>query len=194
MAHEIDTGSRCYTQVGVSQGRIRSWGILSVPSPVTTTLRLRPLLAHTRLQLLEPIGTARRDPSCRAVRIHAVDLPMRDPARGFTRLIGRPSSKSREFTAWYHLRVAETSKFWSPGSKIQSVNAGACDWAGLRGATWQTSAACCGTSGREAPPLSGAAARRVRGSACSLPPLPACVRSAEASRVAEANSCPLYCR
>src|SRR2546427_1927448 len=59
-AHGIDTGSRCYTQVGVSQGRICSWGILSVPSPVTTTLRLRPLLA----QLLEPIGTARRDPSC----------------------------------------------------------------------------------------------------------------------------------
>jgi len=189
VAHEIDTGSRCYAQVGVSQGRICSWGILSVPSPVTTTLRLRPLLA----QILEPRGTARRDPSCRAVRIHAVDLPMRDPALGFARLIGCPSSKSRKFTAWNHLQVAETSKFWSLGSKIQSVHAGACDWVGLRGATWQTSAACCGTSGREAPPLSGAAARRVRESACSLPPARVSA-GAEAWRVAEANSCPLCCR
>ena len=38
--------------------------------------------------------------------------------------------KALKFTAWNHLQVAETSKFWSPGSKIQSVHVGDCDWVG----------------------------------------------------------------
>jgi hypothetical protein len=49
---------------------------------------LRPFLLHTGLDLLKPIRATRRPPPDLAVRVYAVDLPMRDPPRGLAGIPG----------------------------------------------------------------------------------------------------------
>src|SRR6266852_2049261 len=51
---------------------------------------LRQLLAHTRLDFLESIRTTRRVPRRPVVRLHTVELPMRDAPGGLAGLIGGP--------------------------------------------------------------------------------------------------------